>query len=68
LQQFVWLIADMLIVLAFIAGPWVIFAKLGIERPGWLQDGIALVVLFVIWAGIALFLATQTILWLGFVP
>lgn len=68
LQQFIWLIVDICIALAFIAGPWLILARLNFERPDWLKDGIVLVVLFVIWAGIALFLATQTILWLGFVP
>jgi hypothetical protein len=53
---------------AFIAGPWVILTKLNIRWPHWLKDGIVGVIVFVIWAGIALYLATQTIIWLGFVP
>jgi len=53
---------------AFIAGPWVILTKLNVQWPDWLKDGIVGVIVFVIWAGIALYLATQTIIWLGFVP
>jgi len=66
--QFLFLIFDVVIVVAFIAGPWVVLTKLNIRCPHWLKDGIVGVVVFVIWAGIALYLATQTIIWLGFVP
>ena len=66
--QFLFLIIDVVIVLAFIAGPWVILTKLNIRWPNWLRDGIVGVIVFVIWAGIALYLATQTIIGLGFVP
>ena len=66
--QFLFLIIDVVIVVAFIAGPWVILAKLKVRWPQWLKDGIVGVIVFVIWAGIALYLATQTIIWLGFVP
>jgi hypothetical protein len=38
------------------------------QWPNWLKDGIVGVIFFVIWAGVALYLATQTIIWLGFVP
>ena len=66
--QFLFLIIDVVIVVAFIAGPWVILTKLNIRWPTWLKDGIVGVIVFVIWAGIALYLATQTIIGLGFVP
>ena len=66
--QFLFLIIDVVIVVAFIAGPWVILTKLNIRWPNWLRDGIVGVIVLVIWAGIALYLATQTIIWLGFVP
>ena len=65
---FIFLIVDVLIALIFIAGPWVILARLNIEWPTWLKDGIVAVIAFVIWTGFALYFATQTILWLGFVP
>ena len=65
---FIFLIVDVLIALIFIAGPWVILARLNIEWPTWLKDGIVAVIVFVIWTGFALYFATQTILWLGFVP
>ena len=65
---FLFLIIDVVIVVAFIAGPWVILKKFNVQWPNWLQDGIVGVLFFVIWAGIALYLATQTIIWLGFVP
>lgn len=65
---FIWLIIDIAIALAYIAAPWVILARLNLKWPDWLKDGIVLVVLAVIWAGIALYLATQTVLWLGFAP
>ena len=58
----------MVIVVAFIAGPWVTLTKLNVHWPNWLKDGIVGVIVFVIWSGIALYLATQTIIWLGFVP
>ena len=65
---FLFLIIDVVIVVAFIAGPWVILTKFNVQWPNWLQDGIVGVLFFVIWAGIALYLATQTIICLGFVP
>ena len=65
---FLFLIIDVMIVAAFIAGPWIILTKFNVQWPNWLQDGIVGVLFFVIWAGIALYLATQTIIWLGFVP
>ena len=65
---FIFLIIDVLIALIFIAGPWVILARLNIEWPAWLKDGIVAVIAFVVWTGFALYFATQTILWLGFVP
>jgi hypothetical protein len=46
----------------------VILAKLNFQRPDWLKDGIFGVFVFVLWAGFALSAATQTVLWLGFVP
>ena len=58
----------MVIVVAFIAGPWIILTKINFQWPIWLKDGIVGVIVFVIWAGIALYLATRTIIWLGFVP
>ena len=58
----------MVIVVAFIAGPWIILTKLNVQWPNWLQDGIVGVIVFVVWAGIALYLATQTIILLGLVP
>ena len=66
--QFLFLIIDVVIVVAFIAGPWVILTKLNVQWPDWLRDGIVGVIVFVIWAGIALYLGTQTIICLGFVP
>ena len=66
--QFLFLIIDVVIVVAFIAGPWVVLTKLNVQWPNWLKDGIVGVIVFVIWAGVALYLATQTIIWLGFVP
>ena len=68
MTQFLFLIIDVFIAVAFIAAPWVILAKFNFPRPDWLKDGIVLVILAVIWTGIALYLATQTVLWLGFVP
>ena len=65
---FLYLIIDVVIVLAYTAGPWIILAKLDFAWPDWLKDGIIVVILFVLWAGFALYFATQTILWLGFVP
>ena len=65
---FLFLIIDVMIVAAFIAGPWIILTKLNVQWPNWLRDGIVGVIVFVIWAGIALYLATQTIIWLGLVP
>ena len=65
---FVWLIIDIIIALAYIVAPWVILARFDFEWPDWLRDGVVLVTFAVIWAGIALYLATQTVLWLGFVP
>ena len=66
--QFLFLILDVVIVVAFIAGPWIYLTKLNVQWPNWLKDGIVGVIAFVIWAGIALYLATQTIIWLGLVP
>ena len=66
--SFIWLIIDIGIALAYIAAPWLILSRLDFELPDWLKDGIVLVILAVIWTGIALYLATQTVLWLGFVP
>ncbi len=65
---FLYLIIDVVIVLTYIAGPWIILAKLDFAWPDWLKDGIIVVILFVLWAGCALYFATQTILWLGWVP
>ena len=66
--QFLFLITDLVIVVAFIVGPWIILTKFNVQWPNWLKDGIVGALFFVIWAGIALYLATQTIIWLGFVP
>ena len=66
--QFLFLIIDVVIVVAFIAGPWIILTKFNVQWPNWLNDGIVGVLFFDIWAGIALYLATQTIILLGFVP
>ena len=65
---FLYLIIDLVIVLAFIAAPWVVLAKLNFHWPDWMKDGIVAVIGFVIWAGIALYFATQTILSLGLLP
>jgi hypothetical protein len=65
---FLYLIIDVVIVLTYIAGPWIILARFDFAWPDWLQDGIIVVIVFVLWAGFALYLATQTILWLGLVP
>ena len=65
---FVWLIIDIGIALAYIVAPWIILTRLEFEWPDWLKDGIVLVILAVSWTGSALYLATQTVLWLGFVP
>ena len=51
---FLYLIIDVVIVLAYIAGPWIILAKLDFAWPDWLKDGIIVVILFVLWAGFAL--------------
>lgn len=66
--SFLYLIVDLIIVLAFVAGPWLLLTKINIRWPGWLKDGIVGVIAFVLWTGIALYLATQTILWLGLLP
>ena len=66
--QFLFLIIDVVIVVTFIAGPWIFLTKLNVQWPNWLQDGIVGVLFFVIWAGIALYLATHTIIWLGLLP
>jgi len=65
---FLYLIIDLFIVLAYIAGPWVVLAKLNFQWPEWLKDGVVGVIVFVLWAGVALYLATQTILWLELLP
>ena len=65
---FLYLIIDLLIVLFYVAAPWVLVARLNVELPEWLKDGIVVVIVFVMWTGLALYLATQTILWLGLVP
>lgn len=65
---FLYLIVDLIIVLAFVAGPWLLLTKINIQWPDWLKDGIVGVIAFVLWTGIALYLATQTILWLGLLP
>ena len=66
--SFLYLIVDLIIVLAFVAGPWLLLTKINIRWPVWLKDGIVGVIAFVLWTGIALYLATQTILWLGLLP
>ena len=65
---FLYLIVDLIIVLAFVAGPWLLLTKINVQWPDWLKDGIVGVIAFVLWTGIALYLATQTILWLGLLP
>tara|TARA_B100002019_G_C20835997_1_gene387578 strand:- start:155 stop:340 length:186 start_codon:yes stop_codon:yes gene_type:complete len=60
--------ADLLIVLVFVAGPWLVLTKLNAQWPSWLSDGIVAVIAFVLWTGIALYLATQTIISLGLLP
>ena len=65
---FLYLIVDLIIVLAFVAGPWLLLTKINIQWPDWLKDGIVGVIAFVLWTGIALYLATQTIIWLGLLP
>ena len=65
---FLYLIIDVVIVLVFITAPWVILSKLRLQWPEWMKDGIVAVILLVIWAGVALYVATQMILWLGLVP
>lgn len=65
---FLYLIVDLIIVLAFVAGPWLLLTKIEVQWPDWLKDGIVGVIVFVLWTGIALYLATQTILWLGLLP
>jgi len=65
---FLYLIIDLFIVLAYIDGPWVVLAKLNFQWPEWLKDGVVGVIVFVLWAGVALYLATQTILWLELLP
>jgi hypothetical protein len=65
---FLYLIIDVVIVLVFITAPWVILSKLSFQWPEWMKDGIVAVILLVIWAGVALYVATQMILWLGLVP
>ena len=49
--QFLFLIIDVVIVVAFIAGPWIILTKLNVHWPDWLKDGIVGVIVFVIWSG-----------------
>ena len=68
MSQFLFLIIDLLIAIAFIAAPWVILVQLNFQWPDWLKDGIVIIIFSVIWAGFALYFATQTILWLGLVP
>ncbi len=68
MTQFLFLIIDLFIAMAFIAAPWVILAQLNFQWPDWLKDGIVIIIVFVIWAGLALYFATKTILWLGLVP
>ncbi len=65
---FMYLIVDLIIALAFVAGPWLIMTKINVQWPAWLRDGIVGVIAFVLWTGIALYLATQTIFWLGLLP
>ena len=65
---FLYLIVDLIIALAFVAGPWLLLTKINVQWPDWLKDGIVGVIAFVLWTGIALYLATQTILWLGLLP
>ena len=65
---FLYLIVDLIIVLAFVAGPWLLLTKIKVQWPDWLKDGIVGVIVFVLWTGIALYLATQTIISLGLLP
>ena len=65
---FLYLIADLLIVVVFDAGPWLVLTKLNVQWPSWLRDGVVAVIAFVLWTGIALYLATQTIISLGLLP
>jgi len=65
---FLYLIFDLIIVLAFVAGPWLILTKINVKWPDWLRNGIVGIIAFVLWTGIALYLATQTILSLGLLP
>ena len=65
---FMYLIVDLIIALAFVAGPWLIMTKINVQWPAWLRDGIVGVIAFVLWTGIALYLATQMIFWLGLLP
>jgi hypothetical protein len=65
---FLYLIFDLIIVLAFVAGPWLILTKINVKWPDWLRDGVVGIIAFVLWTGIALYLATQTILSLGLLP
>lgn len=65
---FLYLIGDLLIVLVFVAGPWLVLTKLNVQWPSWLRDGVVAVIAFVLWTGIALYLATQTIISLGLLP
>ena len=44
---FLYLIIDVVIVLTYIAGPWIILAKLDFAWPDWLKDGIIVVIVFV---------------------
>ena len=65
---FLYLITDLLIVVVFVAGPCLVLTKLNVQWPSWLRDGIVTVIAFVLWTGIALYLATQTIISLGLLP
>ena len=65
---FIYLIADLLIVVVFVAGPWLVLTKLNVQWPSLLRDGVVAVIAFVLWTGIALYLATQTIISLGLLP
>ena len=50
---FLYLIIDLLIVLFYVAAPWVVVARLNFEWPEWLKDGIVVVIVFVMWTGLA---------------
>ena len=71
-MQILWLVTDSIIALAYIALPWVILTKvadsLDMEWPDWLDDGVVGMVIFVTWAGFAIYFARQTTLWMGFGP